>query len=295
MAQYTVEVGPSATGPWTQIAAGTFDVDASLQAQPGRRDGERSGLRPAHADDDAVARRLVHRRVGVLRLRRAARARAGDHDRHGAGRASSPIRRPTFTFSSDQPGGSFRCRLDGEPFAPCPSPYTTAPLTNGQTYTFEVYAVNQYGTADATPETRTFTINSELPTTTLGDQAGGGHRRRVGARSRSPATAARSSAAGTGPPSRPAPRRQDWTVAEGEHTFAVRAVNSLGPDPSPETHTFTVDRTAPVDDGHELGHVGRRDGRVQLRRRDGGHLRVHVPRADRAVHVAGDLLRAPRR
>ena len=82
--------GRAPTGPWTQIAAGTFDRGASLQLNPSR-DGERRGLRPAHADDHAGAGAVVHRRVGVLRLRRRrasrrrssrARRRRGRRDLH---------------------------------------------------------------------------------------------------------------------------------------------------------------------------------------------------------------------
>ncbi len=38
---------------------------------------------------------------------------------------------------------------------------------------------------------------------------------------------------------------QAWPVAGGTHTFAVRSVNNVGVDPTPATHTFTVDTTAP--------------------------------------------------
>jgi hypothetical protein len=38
---------------------------------------------------------------------------------------------------------------------------------------------------------------------------------------------------------------ESWPVGEGTHTFVVRAVNRLGPDPTPATYAFRVDTTPP--------------------------------------------------
>src|SRR5262249_9503523 len=43
---------------------------------------------------------------------------------------------PTFTFAVSEPGASFACKLDTGSFAPCSSPFTAGPLTDGP-HTFE--------------------------------------------------------------------------------------------------------------------------------------------------------------
>jgi hypothetical protein len=49
-----------------------------------------------------------------------------------------------------------------------------------------------------------------------------------------------------GEPYRACSSGDPWVVADGSHTFAVRAVNDVGPDATPAVHDFTVD-TAPPD------------------------------------------------
>jgi hypothetical protein len=68
--------------------------------------------------------------------------------------------RPTFTFSSPDPGARFECAIDGGGFASCTSPHTTAPLSQG-TYTFRVRAVDGPD-EDPTPAERTFTIDRNI-------------------------------------------------------------------------------------------------------------------------------------
>lgn len=66
---------------------------------------------------------------------------------------------PTFSFTADEPVSRFECRIDGTAFAGCTSPYTTAPLADGD-HTFEVRAVDLAGSVDSTPAARTFTVAS---------------------------------------------------------------------------------------------------------------------------------------
>ena len=74
-----------------------------------------------------------------------------------AGTVSSPD--ASFEFSSDQPGSSFQCRLDAAAFAPCSSPRDYVGLADGN-HTFRVRAVNAANDTDATPATRTWTIDT---------------------------------------------------------------------------------------------------------------------------------------
>ena len=68
----------------------------------------------------------------------------------------------TFTFDASQAGSTFACRLDGGTFDPCTSPRTYASLAEG-THTFEVRATNAGGYTDATPASRTWTIDLSAP------------------------------------------------------------------------------------------------------------------------------------
>jgi hypothetical protein len=59
-----------------------------------------------------------------------------------------------FTLASDEPGVTFYCRLDNAPFKPCAS---AAIIRRGPgRHTFEAYAVDRAGNADATPARRSW-------------------------------------------------------------------------------------------------------------------------------------------
>jgi hypothetical protein len=64
-------------------------------------------------------------------------------------RKKTARRTARFTFSSDQPGSSFQCKLDKGPFKSCRSPFKRK--VKRQRHLFQVRAVNSAGTADPTP------------------------------------------------------------------------------------------------------------------------------------------------
>ncbi|HEY7151371.1 MAG TPA: sulfatase-like hydrolase/transferase, partial [Solirubrobacterales bacterium] len=72
----------------------------------------------------------------------------------------------TFTFSSTQPGSSFRCKVDAGSYAPCSSPKTLGRRPDGA-HTFRVQAKSGAGTLDPTPASRSFTVDTARPDTTL--------------------------------------------------------------------------------------------------------------------------------
>ncbi|HET9667043.1 MAG TPA: Ig-like domain-containing protein, partial [Desertimonas sp.] len=74
---------------------------------------------------------------------------------------------PSFSYSSDEPGSSFECRLDGPgpttgSFADCtPSPKAYTDLADGA-YTFSVRATDAAGNVDASPDTRSFSVETTV-------------------------------------------------------------------------------------------------------------------------------------
>jgi len=76
--------------------------------------------------------------------------------RGGPPRRSSH-RTARFTFSADEAGSTFQCRLDRARFRPCRSPLTYRHLKPGS-YRFEVRAVDAAGNVDTTPAKESFTV-----------------------------------------------------------------------------------------------------------------------------------------
>jgi hypothetical protein len=64
----------------------------------------------------------------------------------------------SFAFSSDKPGSTFHCSLDGGAFQACTSPRAYSGLAEGG-HAFAVYATDSLGHVDPTPAGRTWTID----------------------------------------------------------------------------------------------------------------------------------------
>jgi sugar lactone lactonase YvrE len=67
---------------------------------------------------------------------------------------------PTFTFSADIAGPSVECKLDSQAFAPCSSPLTAPPLTDGE-HAFNVRAKDDAYT-DPTPASAAFSVDATV-------------------------------------------------------------------------------------------------------------------------------------
>ncbi len=161
---------------------------------------------------------------------------------------AAPDGNATFEFVSPDagPGATFQCSLDNAPFIACTSPTSYAGLPMA-THTFAVRVRDANGNVDPTPATRTWAVDLTPPDTTIGAGPSGA----VALASASftftasedstfecsldsaSFTACTSPATFTG-------------LAQGSHTFAVRATDLVGHvDASPATATWTVDTVPP--------------------------------------------------
>ncbi len=166
---------------------------------------------------------------------------------------------PTFEFSSTEEPATFECRVDEGSFAPCTTPHTTATLADGS-HTFYVRATDAAENTDPTPASRSFTVDTEAPQTSIVSgptgptndstptfgfsSADGGATFECRFDSESFSSC---SSASSHTPSSP--------LSDGSHTFYVRATDEAGnTDPTPATRSFTVDTEAPetsIDSGPE--------------------------------------------
>ncbi len=83
-----------------------------------------------------------------------------------AGGSSTNDNTPTFSFTSTEPGSTFQCSVNGAAFSSCSSPFTTTALVDGSR-SFAVQATDPNGNVDATAASRTFTIDTVVPNTTI--------------------------------------------------------------------------------------------------------------------------------
>lgn len=171
-----------------------------------------------------------------------------DGPAHGS---TSPSQTATFSFSSPASDvGAYSCRLDDQAInTQCVSPMTYNGLGDGQ-HTFRVWARDQLGNTDTSPELRTWTVDTTAPETTIASGPDEG----------STSASQTASFSFTGTESATFECQLDGSVwadcvsprslsglAEGEHTFAVRARDAVGNiDGSPATRTWTVDLADPV-------------------------------------------------
>ncbi|NTX62946.1 Ig-like domain repeat protein [Myxococcus sp. CA051A] len=153
----------------------------------------------------------------------------------------------TFSFNASESGVTYECSLDSATFATCANPASFGSLTDGS-HTLAVRARDGAGNTDATPATRTWTVDTTPPDTTLTSQ---------------PASITNTTSATFGFGSDTDPVTYECALdgpaftacshpetfqglAQGSHTLAVRARDSAGNvDPTPATHAWTVDTTAP--------------------------------------------------
>jgi len=158
----------------------------------------------------------------------------------------------TFTFSSDEPGSTFECRLDSAAFQPCSSPLISDPLADG-THEFEVRAIDPSGNLAPNPAGASFTIDTAGKVTDL--TAGPSGPVNVNEpvfefSSEDPSVTFQCRLNPGGDP------QAGWTdcaspyatgqLADGSYRFEVRGTDGVGNVESPpQARDFTVDTIAP--------------------------------------------------
>lgn len=153
---------------------------------------------------------------------------------------------PQFTFTSE-PGATFECHLDAESFVPCPATYTVGPdpLTS-TTHTMYVRAIDPVGNVQAAPTSYTWTVDLDPPDTTitrLGATPSGAQVDFILAANEPAVFECNLDGAGFTPCTTPFTTP---LLSDGQHTLVVRATDEAGNvDPSPASHTWIVDTTAP--------------------------------------------------
>ncbi|MCQ6561615.1 S-layer homology domain-containing protein [Paenibacillus mendelii] len=152
----------------------------------------------------------------------------------------------SFLFSSDESDVIFECSLDGAAYSACTSPLALTGLADGS-HTFMVRAVDAVGNVDPTPANYMWTVDKTAPDTTI---------------TSAPSTPLTSSATFTFSSNESGMFQCSldgaaYTVctspltltglADGSHTFMVRAVDAAGNvDPTPASNVWGIDTAKPV-------------------------------------------------
>ena len=154
----------------------------------------------------------------------------------------------TFTFTSNEAGSTFQCRLDAAAFAACTSPRTLTGLAAGS-HSFEVRAIDSANNTDPSPASLSWVIDQTAPDTVV-TSGPPSPTNSTNATFTFTSTEAASTfqcrldaAAVFTPCSTP---MSYSSLASGSHTFRVRAIDAAGNvDGSPAVYTWSIDTTAP--------------------------------------------------
>jgi PASTA domain/Bacterial Ig-like domain len=154
----------------------------------------------------------------------------------------------SFSLSATEPGSSFECNLDGAGFAACPNPKAYSGLGDGP-HTFQARAIDSAGNVDPTPDSYSWTIDATPPDTNIGPSEPAALTIATGATfdfsSTEPGSTFHCSRDGASFTMCTSPKTYSG-LADGSHTFQVRATDTAGnTDGSPASYTWVVDTTPP--------------------------------------------------
>ena len=153
---------------------------------------------------------------------------------------------PSFSFTASESGSTFRCRLDGGAFTACASPKQHLNVPAG-THTFTVQAMDRAG--NTSPQTHySWTLDTAAPTAEITQKPAGLSNNNSASFS---FTASQGGSTfvcrldGAAFAACVSPKNY-LGVADGAHTFAVRATDPAGNTSAETSYTWTVDTTAPA-------------------------------------------------
>jgi hypothetical protein len=151
----------------------------------------------------------------------------------------------SFAFTSSEDGSTFECRLDSGAWGACSSPKSYSALADGA-HTFAVRATDEAGNVDDSPASRSWTIDTTQPATSITSGPSGT------VDETSASFAFTSSESGSSFECRldagawgscTSPKAYS-SLADGSHTFRVRATDAAGnTDGTAATRTWTIDTT----------------------------------------------------
>ncbi len=162
----------------------------------------------------------------------------------------------SFGFSSSESGSSFQCQLDGSGWGGCTSPRAYSALSPGS-HAFSVRATDAAGNVDATPATRSWTVEvmvepppgdttppnttiSSMPTSTTTETSAS-----FSFTSNESGSTFECKLDSGGFASCPTPKAYSG-LAIGSHAFSVRATDAAGNvDATPASYSWTVQATEP--------------------------------------------------
>ncbi len=157
---------------------------------------------------------------------------------------------PSFSFDASEGGSVFECRLDGGSFGVCSSPRVLSGLVAGS-HVFQVRAIDPAGNVDPSPASYAWVVDLSAPETSInasdvGPPAAVKMRSASFSFSSPDATATFECSLDAGPWAVCASSRALSDLADGLHTFQVRAKDPAGNvDATPGSRTWTVDTTPP--------------------------------------------------
>jgi hypothetical protein len=153
----------------------------------------------------------------------------------------------SFSFSANESVTGYQCRIGGAAFAPCTSPYSYGPLADGA-QSFDVKAAADLAGNAGTTTNYSWTIDTVPSDTSITSKPA------ALSNTASPSFGFSATEAGStfecsldGGAFAACPTPQSYSgVADGAHTFQVRAVDPAGNlDPSPASYAWTIDATPP--------------------------------------------------
>ena len=160
---------------------------------------------------------------------------------------------PTFSFSSSELNSTFQCRVDGGAHGPCGSPLTTATLSEGP-HAFYVWALDTAGNADVTAASWSFTVDTSAPETTIDSGPSGvtADAAPIFTFSSSESSSSFECGLDDAPYAPCASPKAVESLADGAHTFSVRATDAAGnADQTPANRGFTVQTAEPYAEAPE--------------------------------------------